>query len=44
MDGTSADTAAATGIGQIQKEAVEALVALGYGSTEALQAVKKRGF
>lgn len=43
MDGTSADTAAATGIGQIQKEAVEALVALGYGSTEALQAVKKAG-
>ena len=27
--------------GRIQSEAVQALVALGYGSTEALKAVKK---
>ena len=27
--------------GQVQGEAVQALVALGYGSTEALRAVKK---
>lgn len=31
----------AGGIGQVQAEAMEALVALGYGSTEALQAIKK---
>lgn len=34
-------TAGMEGNGQIQSEAVQALVALGYGSTESLKAVKK---
>lgn len=33
----------APGANQVQAEAVQALTALGYGSTEALQAVKKAG-
>lgn len=38
-----ADVGHVSGANQIQSEAVQALTALGYGSTEALQAVKKAG-
>lgn len=44
LDHIASDTEALAGTeshGQIQSEAVQALVALGYGSTEALRAVKK---
>lgn len=37
------DVGHVSGTNQIQSEAVQALTALGYGSTEALQAVKKAG-
>lgn len=39
----SADSEASPAMGDIQSEAVQALVALGYGSTESLRAVKKVG-
>ena len=40
LNGTTPDSASG-GSGEVAGEAVQALVALGYGSTEALQAVKK---
>lgn len=39
----AADVGSVSGTNQIQAEAVQALTALGYGSTESLQAVKKAG-
>lgn len=37
------DLSQTSGANQVQSEAIQALTALGYGSTEALQAVKKAG-
>lgn len=40
-DGAALDSSVDPGTNEIQSEAVQALVALGYGSTESLKAVKK---